>query len=152
MTDKEKIIVTLYTGYAMLSGEKLNEVYKYAAELMGHPVYTHELFSDEVQAKVKPEFLALCADETPAINLKNNDFGCILTAAVRYSLGRKTYMPSLVTDFIRPLLPYLDDNTILNLQKDISECKYYGDDCDIRTWMNFLDDVRAEIQNRGKIL
>ena len=152
MTDKEKAIVTLYTGYAMLSGERINEVYAYAAELMSRPVYTHELFSNEVQAKVKPAFIALCADETPVIDLKENDFGCILAAAVRYSLGSRTYMPSLVTGFIRPLLPYLNDHTILNLQKDISECKYYGDNCDVRTWTEFLKDVNAEIEKRGETL
>lgn len=152
MTDREKAIVTLYTGYGMLTGEKINEVYTYAAELMKRPVYTHELYSDEVQAKVKPKFLALCADETPVIDLKDNDFGCILCAAVRYSLGRKTYMPSLVTSFIRPLLPYLNDNTVPNLQKDISKFEDYGDDCDVRTWLDFLDDVKAEIEKRGEKL
>lgn len=85
----------------------------------------------------------------PVIDIESNDFGCILTAAVRYSLGRRTYMPSLVTSFIRPFLPYLSDNTVWNLQKDVSECRNYGDDCDIQTWTAFLEDVRAEIRKRG---
>ena len=152
MTDREKAIVTLHTGYGMLSGEKINEMYKCAAELMNRPVYTHELYSNEVQTKVKSEFLALCADETPVIDLKDNDFGCILCAAVRYSLGRTTYMPGLVTDFIRPLLPYLNDNAVHNIRKEISETSDYGDDCDARTWLNFLNDVKAEIEKRGNRL
>lgn len=151
MTDREKAIVTLYTGYGMLPGEKLNEIYNYAAELMKRPVYTHELYSDELTEKVKPDFLALCADETPVIDLKDNDFGCILCAAVRYSLGRRTYMPGLVTDFIRPLLPYLNDNAVHNMRKEVSEFDDYGDSCDVRTWMNFLDDVKTEIEKRGII-
>ena len=93
--------------------------------------------------------IALAADETPVIDLKDNDFGCILCASVRYSLGRKTYMSSLVTSFIRPLLPYLSDNTVQNLQKDISECGSYGDDCDIQTWKEFLTDIMAEVRKRG---
>ena len=149
MTDKEKAIVTLYTGYAMLSGERINEVYAYAAELMSRPVYTHELFSNEVQAKVKPAFIALCADETPVIDLKENDFGCILAAAVRYSLGSRTYMPGLVTGFIRPLLPYLSNLAVENLRRDISESGDYGDNCDVRTWTEFLNDVNAEIEKRN---
>ena len=85
----------------------------------------------------------------PIIDSGRNDFGCILTASVRYSLGRKTYMPSLVTSFIRPFLPYLNYNTVLNLQKDISEFRDYGDDCDVQTWTAFLADVRAEVRKRG---
>lgn len=38
----------------------------------------------------------------------NEDFGTILICAVRYSLGRQTYMPGLVQGYIRPLLPCLD--------------------------------------------
>ena len=45
----------------------------------------------------------------PNIDLTDDDFACILTAAIRYTLGRETYMPMLVTSYIRPLLPYLSD-------------------------------------------
>ena len=34
----------------------------------------------------------------PKIDLTDDDFTCILTAAIRYTLGRETYMPMLVTD------------------------------------------------------
>lgn len=152
MTDREKVIVTMYTGKIMVEKEKWNLVYQYAEELMKRPVYTHELYSDELMEKEKPDFLALCADETPVIDLKDNDFGCILCAAVRYSLGRRTYMPGLVTDFIRPLLPCLNDNTLNNMQREVSEYGEYGDDCDVRTWKEFLDDVKAEIEKRGEKL
>jgi len=93
--------------------------------------------------------IALAADEMPVIDLKDNDFGCILCASVRYSLGRKTYMSSLVTSYIRPLLPYLNDNTVWNLQKDISEFRDYDDDCDVQIWKSFLADVEAEVKKRG---
>ncbi|MBR0485903.1 MAG: hypothetical protein IJJ69_14200 [Oscillospiraceae bacterium] len=149
MTDKEKAIVTLYTGYAMMEGEKLSEVYAYAAELMNRPVYTHELFSDEVQAKVKPEFIAMCADETPVIDLKDEMFGGILCCAVRYALTRASSASFTVTQFIRPLLPYLSDLAVQNIKRIISECAVYGDSCDVRTWLNFMDDVKAEIEKRG---
>lgn len=152
MTNREKAIVTLYTGKAMLKGTKWSLVYRYAAELVGRPVYTHELYSDELTEKAKPDFLARCADETPVIDLKDNDFGCILCAAVRYSLGRRTYMPGLVTDFIKPLLPYLNDNALNNMRREVSEFGEYGDDCDVQTWMDFLDDVKEEIKKRGEIL
>lgn len=42
------------------------------------------------------------------ISDQNNDFGAVLICAVRYCIGRQTYMPGLVIDFIRPLLSKLD--------------------------------------------
>ena len=50
----------------------------------------------------------------------NEDFCTILICAIRYCLGRQTYMPSLVTDFIRPLLPHLDDKTLRVMRADIT--------------------------------
>lgn len=37
------------------------------------------------------------------ISDQNNDFGAVLICAVRYCIGRQTYMPGLVIDFIRPV-------------------------------------------------
>jgi hypothetical protein len=135
----------------MLSGEKINEMYKYAAELMNRPVYTHELYSDEVQAKVKSEFFALCDDETPVIDLKDEMFGGILCCAVRYALTRTSSAPFTVTQFIRPLLSYISDLAVQNLEKTVSEFYDYGDNCDTRTWLNFLNDVKVEIRKRGDL-
>jgi hypothetical protein len=65
MTDKEKAIVTAYTGYAMLAGEKLDIFYQYLAELYKRPVYSHELpqLADEIHEKSKADFIKLCKDE-----------------------------------------------------------------------------------------
>ena len=45
--------------------------------------------------------------KTPKIDPTDDDFGAVLNCAIRYSLGRQTYMPHLVMDFARPLLPFL---------------------------------------------
>ena len=50
---------------------------------------------------------------------QNNDFGAVLICAVRYCIGRQTYMPGLVMDFIRPLLPKLDSKTLTVMERDI---------------------------------
>lgn len=83
------------------------------------------------------------------IDPKDELFGGMLCCAVRYALGRTSSAPYTVTQFIRPLLPYLSDNAIYNLQRDVSECGDYGDDCDIQTWKEFLADVMTEIRKRG---
>lgn len=63
MTDREKAIVMAYTGIAMLTGEKIEEFYKYLAELYGRPVYTHEIVTLDIQEKAKPDFVELCRTE-----------------------------------------------------------------------------------------
>ena len=66
MTDREKAIVMAYTGICMLKGDKFNIFHKYAEDIMGRPVYTHEfgvdLFTNELKKKAEPDFIALCKD------------------------------------------------------------------------------------------
>lgn len=66
MTDRERAIVMAYTGIVMLSGEKFSIFHKYVEEIMGRPVWTHEmgiaLIAEEIKEKAKPDFLELCAN------------------------------------------------------------------------------------------
>lgn len=67
MTDKEKAIVMAYTGVCMLSGDKFQIFHKYIEDIMGRPVYIHELadkvVEDEIKEKAKADFIALCEDQ-----------------------------------------------------------------------------------------
>ena len=51
----------------------------------------------------------------------DKNFETILLCAVRYAIGRKTYIPSLVIDYITPLLPYLSENTLKLIANEITE-------------------------------
>lgn len=90
----------------------------------------------------------------PSIDLANDDFGAVLNCAVRYAIGRKTYMPGLVIDFIKPLIPYLSSKTLWCFDQDITDARWsggYGDPrIDEPKWMQFREDVRAERKNRGE--
>lgn len=87
------------------------------------------------------------------MNKYDEDFGAVLNCAVRYCLGRKTYMPGLVIDYITPLLPKLDDRTLWCFERDILEAKEsYGcglgdKNIDEPKWIDFLEKVKEE---RGK--
>ena len=65
MTDREKAIVMAYTGVCMLTGDKINEFYKYLAELYERPVYTHEIATLDLRSKSKLDFVSLCVNEQP---------------------------------------------------------------------------------------
>ena len=84
----------------------------------------------------------------------NKDFETILLCAVRYAIGRETYMPSLVIDYITPLLSHLSYNTLGLIANDITEYgKYYGglgdDKIDRPYWLNFKRKILAEMERRG---
>lgn len=76
MTLKERVIVETYTGYVMTSPEERDEVYKYIAELMGRPVFTHELANaaivEQLKEKALPDFKALCITDEKWEKAKQN--------------------------------------------------------------------------------
>lgn len=61
MTERERVIISAYTGYLMCDFHK---VHQYIEEVFGRPVFTHEIgdpsFQKELQKLVKSDFLALC--------------------------------------------------------------------------------------------
>lgn len=82
----------------------------------------------------------------------NDDFGAVCNCAVRYCLGRRSYMPSLVCGYITPILPELTDKTLDCFERDIEERKRtgfdFGDSCDYETWNAFYNAVFNEIERR----
>lgn len=69
MTDKEKAIVTAFTGVSMLEGEKFGIFHEYIEKVCGRPIWTHELADkrvwDEIKEKSKDDFLSVCRSEDP---------------------------------------------------------------------------------------
>lgn len=86
------------------------------------------------------------------IGVTADDFGAVCNCAVRYCLGRRSYMPSLVCGYITPLLPELTDKTLDCFERDIAERKRtgfdFGDSCDYETWDAFYKAVCNEIEGR----
>ena len=90
----------------------------------------------------------------PGVDPADDDFGAVLNCAVRYAIGRRTYMPSLVIGFITPLLTQLSDTTLWCFDQDIEEARYttgYGDPkADEPMWERFHEAVKAERVKRGE--
>ena len=83
----------------------------------------------------------------------NKNFETILLCAVRYAIGRRTYIPSLVIDYITPLLPYLSEDVLKLIADEIIEHDTYegslGDEMiDRPYWIDFLQRIRLEIGGR----
>ena len=62
MTKQECAIITAYTEFSMLRGDDLEYLYRYLSEIIGRPVYSHEIPAVCVQYrdKIKADFIALC--------------------------------------------------------------------------------------------
>lgn len=75
------------------------------------------------------------------IPLPDDNFGAVLNCAVRYSLGRCTYMPYLVTSWIMENCHNaLTAKTLFVMKRDIDEAaerEGLGMKCDVETWMRF---------------
>ena len=88
------------------------------------------------------------------LKLDEQDFGTICICALRYAMGRETYMPGLVRDFVRPLLPKLPDNTLSVMDTDCEyQAKYnnYGNErIDKPGWVRWAEEIKEEINRRQK--
>ncbi len=64
MTKREAAIISSYTGY--LIGE-FSDFHAYVEEIMGRPVFTHELpsIADELKEKSKKDFMSIKIEEKP---------------------------------------------------------------------------------------
>ena len=86
------------------------------------------------------------------VDIKDEDFGAVLICAVRYCLGRQTYMPGLIIGYITPLLPRISDKTLRCMETDLSKPDLYGgfgnEKIDEPIWIKFRSNVQEEIQRR----
>lgn len=90
-------------------------------------------------------------DQRPKIIPESPTFGMMMCSAVRYALGRKTYITGTTCDFITPLVPYLDMSALQNINKDITdhaEMNHLGMDIDREKWLKLRSAIQKEIAFR----
>ena len=83
----------------------------------------------------------------------DNDFGCIVNSALRYAIGRHTYMPGVVRDFIRKYMNVLDSRTLVVAIRDIDEELRLGDLDGANEWSLLRSELQArldEMQDNAK--
>ena len=69
MTKQECAIVTAHTGITMLRGDGLKYLYRYLSEIIGRPVFSHELpaVCEQFRDQIKADFIALCRNASDDI-------------------------------------------------------------------------------------
>lgn len=85
---------------------------------------------------------------------QNDDFQLMMCSALRYALGRHTYMVGVTADYLVDKLVYFSDKTIDVMREDIR--RYFTDivplgeehDCDIATWTAISKRLNDEFHKR----
>jgi hypothetical protein len=76
----------------------------------------------------------------------DDDFGCIVNSALRYSIGRHTYMPSVMMSFVRKYLDVIDTRTISVMIEDI-EREASDEKLDYREdWLKLRNDLKEQYE------
>lgn len=79
-----------------------------------------------------------------------SDYETIILCAVRYALGRRTYIVSLVCEYVASQIHTLSADCLSLIIRDIEDQEPwgYGDECDKRDWMNLLRKINVERSRR----
>ena len=83
----------------------------------------------------------------------NETYGTILTCALRYAVGRRTYITGEVAEYITAKVPHLTNRTIQVMERDLAseiDRGNYGDALvDLPYWKQLLSRLRDELSSRG---
>ena len=100
-------------------------------------------------------------DKDTFVESDGRDYATLCVCAVRYCLGRRTYMPELVCNIIRKNWDKISDTDLGIILRDIRDysgindpldnsSRVYGDSCDYSTWVKMAADLKSEISRRAK--
>lgn len=103
-----------FQDYASISVDDLKDQANSLLNLVTEDQWPLRVFMDNGK-----EFLLFPQDMLAPIS--DSDFRLILLSAMRYAMGRKTYMPSVIADYIKRHLPHLDDKFLTLAADDIRQ-------------------------------
>jgi hypothetical protein len=84
------------------------------------------------------------------IKVIDDDLRLTILGCFRYSLGRRTYMPSHTVNMIKKHSEIFTSQDWQSFIEEIDKCEYLGDDCDIDTW-NKLKALANEQLNKSQL-
>ena len=72
------------------------------------------------------------------------DYEHMMISALRYAIGRRTYIVEITVNYILSELPKLSDPCKHVMIHDIENAYSLGDECDIQDWMRLLKELKGE--------
>ena len=80
--------------------------------------------------------------------LASDGFGCIVNSAVRYSLGRDTYMPGIAVQFILEHMNLLDLRTVTVIYRDIQKALEDENLPHRETWVSLMYALETRLKRK----
>ena len=80
--------------------------------------------------------------------LTSEGFGCIVNSAVRYSLGRDTYMPDVAVQFILDHMNLLDLRTVTVIYRDIQKALENENLPHRETWVSLMYTLETRLKRK----
>ena len=85
-----------------------------------------------------------------------NHFELMMISALRYAIGRYTYMPSVTIEYIRYLIPQLSAKTLFVMQRDINEeiARYYRMERELflaDEWQKLAEEIGIEYEKKKAV-
>ena len=80
--------------------------------------------------------------------LESEEFGCIVNSAVRYSLGRDTYMPDVAVQFILDHMNLLDFRTVTVMYRDIQKALEDENLPHRETWVSLMYALETHLKRK----
>lgn len=92
-------------------------------------------------------------DETVELALTRTDFEILLISAFRYSLGRSSYVPSVIIDIIENNTKQVRESTLKLFINEIEERKRIGLNSlgmsvDIESWLGLQEKLKEYIESK----
>ena len=83
--------------------------------------------------------------------ISDSDFRLILLSAMRYAMGRKTHMPSVIADYLKRHIQLLDNKFLTLAADDIQRYleDYAEHESNPDLWQNLLDALETEQRDRA---
>jgi len=83
--------------------------------------------------------------------IANSDFKSLMLATFRYSLGRRTYMPSFIVDLIIKNAKRFHKLNWKQFLGEINEVDDLGDSYDIQTWNTLIYFCEKKLKNKSEV-
>lgn len=90
-------------------------------------------------------------DERMKIDISQYDFGALCICALRYCMGRQTYMPGLVQEILKRNFQYLNDtdlDVLLDDKRFQARMHLYGSETDKVSWEKFWMELDEFVERR----
>ena len=135
---------TPFQDYASISVDDLKDQANSLLNLVTEEQRTLRVFMNNGK-----EFFLFPQDMLAPIS--DSDFRLILLSAMRYAMGRKPHMPSVIADYIKRHLPHLDDKFLTLAADDIQRYleDYAEHESNPDLWQNLLDALETEQRDRA---